>query len=127
MQYQRRYQFTPLLIAIAAAGMSLPATSMATEPNQTRVSSQRASVEHTTQTQALAEQQEIERQIKRIEAKLKTEPKEKGWVIVGDAYMYLKRYNEAVSAYQNAYLLSEDSKDVRAKIKRALNHAQVEQ
>jgi cytochrome c-type biogenesis protein CcmH/NrfG len=123
MKYQRLHQFAPLLIAMSAVGVSLPVLSEEPAQNQTPVSDQQTSVEQSAQGLAPAELQEIEQQIKRIEEKLETEPKVEGWVLVGDAYMHLKRYSEAVNAYQNAYLLSEEPKDVKAKLKRALYHA----
>jgi cytochrome c-type biogenesis protein CcmH/NrfG len=72
---------------------------------------------------SVSEIHEVEQQIKRIEEKLRTEPKVEGWVLVGNAYIYLKRYNEAVTAYQNAYLLDDTRKDVRDKLKNALYRA----
>jgi len=108
------------------AGMSLPVLSEDTEQNHIPVSGEQTTVEQGNPGQASAEQQEIEDQIKRIEEKLETEPKVEGWVLVGDAYMHLKRYSAAVNAYQNAYLLSEESKEVKSKLKRALCHAGLE-
>ena len=63
---------------------------------------------------------EIESEIKRIEDKLKSEPKAAGWILIGDAKMYLRRYSEAATAYQNAYVLSGDETTARSKLKRAL-------
>jgi len=69
-----------------------------------------------------SEVEEIEAQIIRIKEKLKTEPKAKGWILIGDAYMYLKRYDEAVSAYGEAYKL-EETHEIRNKLKAALYEA----
>jgi cytochrome c-type biogenesis protein CcmH/NrfG len=126
MQHQRFRQFAPLLIAIYTAGLSLPVLSEDTAQNQTPVQGQQTSAEQSKQAQDSAKQLEIEGQIKRIEEKLETEPKVEGWVLVGDAYMHLERYSDAVNAYQNAYLLSEESKDVKSKLKRALYYAGLE-
>lgn len=126
MQDKRLRQIAPLLIALSMAGMSLPVLSEDTEQNHIPVSGEQTTVEQGNPGQASAEQQEIEDQIKRIEEKLETEPKVEGWVLVGDAYMHLKRYSAAVNAYQNAYLLSEESKEVKSKLKRALYHAGLE-
>ncbi len=70
--------------------------------------------------QGLTEEQEIEQQIARIEKKLETEPKAQGWMLVGDAYMHIKRYPDAVEAYREAYIISEYAKDSREKLKYAL-------
>ena len=70
----------------------------------------------------MTESEEIDAHIKRIEEKLKTEPKVEGWVIVGDAYMHLMKYDDAVRSYKEAYLLSGQSRDTRKKLKRALRH-----
>ena len=128
MLYQRLRQFAPLLIAMSAVGVSVSLPVLSEEPAQKQapVSEQQTSVEQSLQGLAPAEQQEIEQQIWRIEEKLETEPKVEGWVLVGDAYMHLQRYSEAVNAYQNAYLLSEESKEVKSKLKRALYHAGLE-
>jgi cytochrome c-type biogenesis protein CcmH/NrfG len=42
---------------------------------------------------------------------------------VGDAYMHLRYYSDAVNAYQNAYLLSNGAKEVKSKLKDALYYA----
>jgi len=117
-------KLTPLLILVSAVGISSPASSADLEQNPSPEANQKTSIE---QSESPADKQEIEQQIKRIEEKLKTEPKVEGWVLVGDAYMHLERYSEAVNAYQNAYLLSDYSKDVRAKLKRALYQAGLEE
>jgi len=71
----------------------------------------------------LTEQQEIEQQIKRIEEKMKTEPRLEGWMLLGGAYMHLERYREAVGAYQNAYLVSNYDEEVRSRLEFALYKA----
>lgn len=63
---------------------------------------------------------EVERQIVRIKEKLKETPTVKGWILVGDAQMHLKRYDEAVRAYQEAYLLSDGNDGPRKKLRRAM-------
>lgn len=70
--------------------------------------------------QGLTEEQEVEQQIARIENKLETEPKAEGWMLIGDAYMHLKRYTDAVEAYREAYIISDYAKDSREKLKYAL-------
>jgi cytochrome c-type biogenesis protein CcmH/NrfG len=66
-----------------------------------------------------AEKEEVEAQILRIRKLLETEPKAKGWVIIGDASMSLEKYNDAVLAYQEAYIL-DGSPEIRKKLKRAI-------
>ncbi len=68
----------------------------------------------------------IEQHIERIMEKLKDEPTVKGWVLVGDANMHLKRYNEAVWAYREAYLLSDFASGPRSKLRRAIYLAGLE-
>ncbi len=63
----------------------------------------------------------VENQIKRIEEKLETEPKAEGWMLVGDANMHLKKYEAAIKAYQEAYVLSDYSDEAEKKLKRALH------
>ena len=63
---------------------------------------------------------EIEQQIVRIEKKLKDKPTSQGWILVGDANIHLQRYDEAIRAYQQAYLLSEGDLDIRRKLRRAI-------
>lgn len=123
MIYATLWKLTPVLFLVSVLGTSLPASSSDLEQKQALEANQKTSIGYNGST---SEKQEIEQHIKRIEEKLKTEPKVEGWVLVGDAYMHLERYSEAVKAYQNAYLLSEDSSDVRAKLKRALYHAGLE-
>jgi len=72
---------------------------------------------------SLTERQEVEQQIKRIEEKLKTEPKLEGWILLGGAYLHLERFREAVGAYQNAYLISGYDEEVRSKLEYALYRA----
>jgi len=62
----------------------------------------------------------IEQQIERISEKLKDKPTVKGWVLVGDANMHLKKYNEAVFAYREAYMLSDYADGPRKKLRRAM-------
>jgi len=68
----------------------------------------------------------IEQHIARIMEKLKDEPTVKGWVLVGDANMHLKRYNEAVWAYREAYLMSDFASGPRNKLRRAIYLAGLE-
>ncbi len=77
-------------------------------------------VEENQQIISSAEKEEIKKQIKRIEEKLKSEPKVEGWVLVGDANMHLKKYEAAARAYQEAYVLSDYSRETRNKLKKAL-------
>lgn len=63
---------------------------------------------------------EIEQQIVRIEKRLKDKPTSQGWILVGDANIYLQRYEEAIRAYQQAYLLSEGDLGIRKKLRRAI-------
>ncbi|AGS39056.1 MAG: cytochrome c-type biogenesis protein CcmH/NrfG [Cycloclasticus pugetii] len=67
-----------------------------------------------------AEEAEVEQQVARISEKLKDEPTVKGWLLVGDGNMYLKRYDEAVSAYREAYILSDYADEPKRKLKRAM-------
>ena len=62
----------------------------------------------------------VEQQIERIMEKLKEQPTVKGWMLVGDANMHLKRYNDAVWAYREAYLLSDYASGPRSKLRRAM-------
>jgi cytochrome c-type biogenesis protein CcmH/NrfG len=62
----------------------------------------------------------VEKQIARIEEKLKANPTVRGWILVGDAQMHLKKYNEAVWAYREAYMLSKFADGPRRKLRRAV-------
>ena len=77
-------------------------------------------VEGNQQIISSAEKEKIKMHIKRIEEKLKSEPKVEGWVLVGDANMHLKKYEAAARAYQEAYVLSDYSRETRNKLKNAL-------
>lgn len=66
------------------------------------------------------ERARVEQQIARISEKLKDNPTVKGWVLVGDANMHLKQYNEAVWAYREAYMLSDYAAGPRKKLRRAM-------
>lgn len=74
-------------------------------------------------TAATSENADIETQIKRIEKKMKTKPDVKGWLLIGDAKMHLKQYDDAVWAYREAYVLSNYADEARSKLKRAMYHA----
>jgi len=112
MQNASIRRLTPLLfLMVIATSSSAPPTTSEQLPSSN------------TESSSLTEAQEIREQIKRIEQKLETEPKAEGWVLIGDAHMHLQAYREAVEAYQNAYLLSDDNEQVRSKLKRALYQA----
>ena len=66
------------------------------------------------------ERANIEQQIARITEKLKDKPTVKGWVLVGDGQMHLKKYDDAVWAYREAYILSKYADGPRRKLKRAM-------
>ncbi len=68
----------------------------------------------------------VEQEIARITEKLKTEPTVKGWLLVGDAHMHLKKYNDAVEAYREAYILSNYANEPRSKLKRAMYFSSLE-
>ncbi|HIF51322.1 MAG TPA: hypothetical protein EYQ42_07355 [Thiotrichaceae bacterium] len=85
-----------------------------------KISSDDSFAEVTQQEISATEKEKVEAHIKRIEEKLKSEPKVEGWVLVGDANMHLKKYEAAARAYQEAYILSEYSRETRNKLKRAL-------
>jgi len=72
------------------------------------------------------ERASVELEIARITKKLKDEPTVKGWVLVGDAQMHLKKYNEAVEAYREAYILSNYASLPRRKLKRAMYFSSLE-
>ncbi len=72
----------------------------------------------------ITEKEEVEAQIKRIEEKLRSEPKVEGWILVGDANMHLKKYDAAAKAYKEAYILSGYSRETRNKLKNALYYVQ---
>ncbi len=63
---------------------------------------------------------EVEAHIKRIEDKMDQAPDVKGWLVIGDAYMHLKRYDEAVIAYKEAYMLSDFAEGPKQKMKTAM-------
>ncbi|PHS73677.1 MAG: hypothetical protein COB22_00255 [Cycloclasticus sp.] len=69
---------------------------------------------------------QIDAEIRRIEEKLKTKPTVKGWMLVGDAHMYLKRYKEAAGAYNDAYMLSGQAAAPRKKLKNAMYYVGLE-
>jgi len=73
-----------------------------------------------------AEAVEVEQQIVRITEKLKDKPTVKGWMLVGDAQMHLKKYTDAVESYREAYILSDFAKEPRSKLKRALYFSTME-
>jgi len=72
------------------------------------------------------EKASIEQEIARITEKLKDKPSVKGWMLVGDAQMHLKKYTDAVDSYREAYILSDFAKEPRSKIKRALYFSSME-
>jgi cytochrome c-type biogenesis protein CcmH/NrfG len=92
------------------------------QSEQAEKSNQKISVEPQPEpkSKALTEKQEIEIEIQRIENLLKTKPTVRGWVLVGDANMQLKRYTQAASAYKDAYVLSDYSTETREKLKSAM-------
>mgnify|MGYP002700762224 CR=1 FL=1 len=69
---------------------------------------------------------EIEKEIKRIEGLVKAKPTVRGWLLIGDAYMQLKKHKEAAGAYNDAYFLSDDDPKIRAKVRKALHIAFLE-
>ena len=73
-----------------------------------------------------AERAEIEKEIKRVEGLVKAKPTVRGWLLIGDAYMQLKKHKEAAGAYNDAYFLSDNDPKIRAKIKKALHIAFLE-
>jgi len=81
---------------------------------------EKLTVEENKRVPELSKTEEIDRQIKRIEEKLSVEPTVKGWTIIGDAHMHLKRYEKAMLAYREAYILSNFDADARRKLKSAL-------
>ncbi|MDX2425149.1 MAG: hypothetical protein QNK15_02735 [Cycloclasticus sp.] len=72
---------------------------------------------------AVSDATDVEAQIERIVEKMKTEPEVKGWLLIGNAYMHLKRYNDAVWAYKEAYMLSNYAAEPRSKLREAMYHA----
>lgn len=74
----------------------------------------------------LSERAQIDIQIQRIEEKLKTNPTVKGWLLVGDAHMHLKRYKEAAGAYNDAYMLSGQAAGPRKKLKNSMYYVGLE-
>lgn len=74
----------------------------------------------------LSKTAQIDLEIRRIEEKLKTNPTVKGWILVGDAHMHLKRYKEAAGAYNDAYMLSGLAPEPRKKLKRAMYYVGLE-
>lgn len=72
------------------------------------------------------ERANIEQQIARITEKLKDKPTVKGWVLVGDGHMHLKKYDDAVWAYREAYILSKYADGPRRKLKRAMYFSSLE-
>lgn len=74
----------------------------------------------------LSKRAEIDKQIQRIEGKLKTNPTVKGWMLVGDAHMHLKRYKEAAGAFNEAYMLSDLGAEPRKKLKNAMYYVGLE-
>ena len=72
------------------------------------------------------ERANVEQQIARVTEKLKDKPTVQGWLLVGDAQMHLKKYNDAVLAYREAYLLSEYADGPRRKLKRAMYFSSLE-
>lgn len=123
MKFEKLGTITPLIFALYAMGTSVYVLSEEVKEANPTVSGEQNRVEQDSQGQASAENQEIEAQIKRIEKKLESEPKVEGWVLVGDAYMHLRYYSDAVNAYQKAYLLSNGAKEVKSKLKDALYYA----
>jgi cytochrome c-type biogenesis protein CcmH/NrfG len=63
---------------------------------------------------------EIEKEIKRIEGLVKAKPTVRGWLLIGDAYMQLKKHKEAAGAYNDAYFLSDSDPKIRDKVRKAL-------
>ena len=90
------------------------------QPLLTKSSDTTAALQKTT---SVSENAEIEAQIKRIEEKMKTEPDVKGWLLIGDAKMHLKQYDDAVWAYREAYVLSNYADEARSKLKQAMYQA----
>ena len=74
----------------------------------------------------LSETAQIDIEIRRIEDKLKTNPTVKGWMLVGDANMHLKRYKQAAGAYNDAYMLSGLAAAPRKKLKNAMYYVGLE-
>ncbi|MEH6504610.1 MAG: hypothetical protein V7682_11980 [Cycloclasticus sp.] len=72
---------------------------------------------------AVSSTTDVEAQIERIVEKMKTEPEVKGWLLIGDAYMHLKRYNDAVWAYKEGYMLSNYAAEPRSKLREAMYHS----
>lgn len=72
---------------------------------------------------AVSSTTDVEAQIERIVEKMKTEPDVKGWLLIGNAYMHLKRYNDAVWAYKEAYVLSNYAAETKRKLGLAMYHA----
>ena len=66
------------------------------------------------------EKASVEQEIARITEKLKDKPTVKGWLLVGDAQMHLKKYTDAVESYREAYILSNYANEPRSKLKRAM-------
>ena len=66
---------------------------------------------------------EVEAHIKRIEEKMQQAPDVKGWLLIGDAYMHLKRYDDAVIAYKEAYMLSDYADGPKQKMKTAMYYS----
>jgi cytochrome c-type biogenesis protein CcmH/NrfG len=69
---------------------------------------------------------QINQEIQRIEAIMKTKPTVKGWMLIGDAHMHLKRYKEAAGAYNDAYMLSGQAAEPRKKLKNAMYYVGLE-
>jgi cytochrome c-type biogenesis protein CcmH/NrfG len=78
------------------------------------------------ETAKLSKRDQIDAEIRRIEEKLKTNPTVKGWILVGDAHMHLKRYKEAAGAYNDAYMLSGQAPEPRKKLKNAMYYVGLE-
>ncbi len=78
------------------------------------------------ETAKLSKRDQIDAEIRRIEEKLKTNPTVKGWTLVGDAHMHLKRYKEAAGAYNDAYMLSGQAPEPRKKLKNAMYYVGLE-
>lgn len=67
---------------------------------------------------------EIDKLLSSMEADLVNNPDDlKSWIILGQAYFELERYEEAMHAYENAYRLSSDDADIMVNYAEAIGRA----
>lgn len=100
--------FVPLLAVVLYAYLGSPA---GLEESQTSTTSQEGHAGLSAKQQKQLDS--IDKMVGSLEAKLKAEPNNlKGWVMLGRTYMVLKRYGDAVKAYETADKLQANNPEI---------------